>query len=196
MKLSKHIILTNLDSSVNWSAEFTKTVSGESLYSLNSIDIDEGYNLKTFKFNISQKNPIPNLETKTVQNHYYGGVVVSLTFSDNTFNTSLHNLSLKRIYEDILLMISKHLANKLIKDLRLNECVIRGFVSKHQFKILKPHKRVADDWIDSEPEYLYILKNGVIVPYPLEKLGIAYNKGFIKALEGYVLDALMRGGDE
>lgn len=191
MKLSKHIILSNLDPSIDWSAEFAKTVSGETLYKLDSIDIDKGYGLKIFKFNISQKSPIPNLETKTIQNHYYGGVIVSLTFSDNTFSVDLHKVSLDRIYEDILLMISKHLANKLIKDLKLKECITRGFVPKHQFKILKPHKRIADDWVDSEPEYIYILKNGVIVPYPLEKLGIAYNKGFIKALESYALDALM-----
>lgn len=192
MKLSKHLILRDLVPSVDWKHAFKDTQSGVT-YKLLDIQKTLDFNIPCHTFHFKQVNVYPSqLETIEITNHFYGGVVVKLKFQDNLFSSSMHTRVLKGLYRSIMQMVLKHLAQKLIKELGLRECVVTGFISKHQFNILKPHKRIADDYIDSEPDTLYILKNGALMPYPLQKLGIGYNIGFLKMLRDAVLDELVK----
>lgn len=191
MKLKNHIDLNRLDPSKDYIKLFEKTESGKS-YKITDIAHSEEYGLSTYTFSIEAKQTIPNLERKTIQNIFYGGITINLTFSDNTFSIGIHKLTMMNIYKDIRDMIIHQIALDLIEAQQLREYVIDKFISKQQFCILKPHKAIKNKCIDSYPTHIYINKGGHIVPISLKKLGICYTEGVIDMLERQIVQELVK----
>lgn len=186
MKIKNHIDLHRLDTSKDYKKLFEKTESGKN-YKITDIAHNEEYGLSTYTFSVEAKQTIPNLERKTIQNIFYGGITINLTFS-----IGIHKLTMMNIYKDIRNMVIRQIALDLIEAQQLRDYVIDKFVSKQQFCILKPHKAIKDKWIDSNPTHIYINKGGQIVPISLKKLGICYTEGVIGMLEEAIVQELVK----